>query len=87
MIVICGKVSSDFQDAPTGRLHTLAALLPYSECLLLRHVSVVVGRQGGFFWERWGDAPVHTLAAAMFLGKSEVCPTQASFAQLWYVCT
>ncbi|CAK0785082.1 hypothetical protein CVIRNUC_008288 [Coccomyxa viridis] len=29
-------------------------------------------RQGGFFWERWGDAPVHTLAAAMFLSKSEV---------------
>ncbi|KAJ2778598.1 alpha-1,2-mannosyltransferase ktr1, partial [Coemansia javaensis] len=29
-------------------------------------------RAGGFFLERWGDAPVHTLAAAMFLDKSQV---------------
>lgn len=27
---------------------------------------------GGFFYERWGDAPVHSLAAAMFLNASEV---------------
>ena len=26
----------------------------------------------GFFLERWGDAPVHSLAAAMFLNKSQV---------------
>lgn len=26
----------------------------------------------GFFMERWGDAPVHSLAAAMFLNKSQV---------------
>ncbi|KAJ3416231.1 hypothetical protein HDV05_002521 [Chytridiales sp. JEL 0842] len=27
---------------------------------------------GGFFYERWGDAPVHTLAVALFLDPSEV---------------
>lgn len=27
---------------------------------------------GGFFYERWGDAPVHSLAASLFLDKSEV---------------
>ncbi|KAG2221634.1 hypothetical protein INT45_001159 [Circinella minor] len=27
---------------------------------------------GGFFYERWGDAPVHSIAVAMFLNKSEV---------------
>ena len=30
-------------------------------------------RTGGFFFERWGDAPVHSLAAAMFLNSTEVC--------------
>lgn len=29
-------------------------------------------RAGGFFYERWGDAPVHSIAAAIFLNKSEV---------------
>ncbi|KAG1139255.1 hypothetical protein G6F37_008230 [Rhizopus arrhizus] len=29
-------------------------------------------RQGGFFYERWGDAPVHSLAVAMMLKSSEV---------------
>ncbi|VVT49947.1 uncharacterized protein SAPINGB_P002524 [Magnusiomyces paraingens] len=28
--------------------------------------------QGGFFYERWGDAPVHTIGASLFLNKSEV---------------
>ncbi|KAJ1974478.1 hypothetical protein H4R34_004703 [Dimargaris verticillata] len=27
---------------------------------------------GGFFYERWGDAPVHSMAVAMFLKKEEV---------------
>ncbi|KAI8148594.1 nucleotide-diphospho-sugar transferase [Fennellomyces sp. T-0311] len=26
---------------------------------------------GGFFYERWGDAPVHSIAASMFLRKDE----------------
>ncbi|OLY81892.1 Glycolipid 2-alpha-mannosyltransferase [Smittium mucronatum] len=29
-------------------------------------------RAGGFFYERWGDAPVHTLAVTMFLRKDQV---------------
>jgi alpha 1,2-mannosyltransferase len=27
---------------------------------------------GGFFYERWGDAPVHSLGVGLFLNKSEV---------------
>ncbi|KAJ1913051.1 hypothetical protein H4219_005368 [Mycoemilia scoparia] len=27
---------------------------------------------GGFFYERWGDAPVHSLGVAMFMDKSQV---------------
>ncbi|KAI7869039.1 glycosyltransferase family 15 protein [Spinellus fusiger] len=29
-------------------------------------------RAGGFFYERWGDAPVHSIAVGMFLNKSQV---------------
>ncbi|KAI9310602.1 glycosyltransferase family 15 protein [Dichotomocladium elegans] len=29
-------------------------------------------KAGGFFYERWGDAPVHSIAVGMFLNKSEV---------------
>ncbi|KAJ1963277.1 hypothetical protein GGI12_002149 [Dipsacomyces acuminosporus] len=29
-------------------------------------------RKGGFFYERWGDAPIHSLAVAMFLQKKDV---------------
>ncbi|CAG8564213.1 268_t:CDS:2 [Paraglomus occultum] len=29
-------------------------------------------KSGGFFYERWGDAPVHSIAAALFLEKSDV---------------
>lgn len=29
-------------------------------------------KSGGFFYERWGDAPVHSLAASLFLDKSEI---------------
>lgn len=28
--------------------------------------------EGGFFYERWGDAPVHSIAAALFLSKKQV---------------
>ncbi|KAJ1727751.1 hypothetical protein LPJ61_004414 [Coemansia biformis] len=28
--------------------------------------------EGGYFYERWGDAPVHSIAAALFLQKEEV---------------
>lgn len=29
-------------------------------------------RLGGFFYERWGDAPVHSLAASLFLPKEQI---------------
>lgn len=29
-------------------------------------------RSGGFFYERWGDAPVHSIAAALFLDADEI---------------
>jgi alpha 1,2-mannosyltransferase len=29
-------------------------------------------KQGGFFYERWGDAPIHSIAAALFLPKDKV---------------
>lgn len=29
-------------------------------------------KNGGFFYERWGDAPVHSIAAALFLNKSQI---------------
>lgn len=28
--------------------------------------------KGGFYYERWGDAPVHSIAAALFLDKNEI---------------
>ncbi|EEH40232.1 alpha-1,2 mannosyltransferase KTR1 [Paracoccidioides lutzii Pb01] len=32
----------------------------------------VLDKDGGFFYERWGDAPVHSIAAALMLKKEEV---------------
>ncbi|AMD20789.1 HDR047Cp [Eremothecium sinecaudum] len=29
-------------------------------------------KSGGFFYERWGDAPVHSIAASLFLDKEEL---------------
>lgn len=29
-------------------------------------------KAGGFFYERWGDAPVHSIAASLFLNRSDV---------------
>ncbi|GEQ72321.1 hypothetical protein JCM33374_g6008 [Metschnikowia sp. JCM 33374] len=29
-------------------------------------------KQGGFFYERWGDAPVHSIAASLFLPKDAI---------------
>ena len=29
-------------------------------------------KAGGFYYERWGDAPVHTLSVAMFVPKEEI---------------
>lgn len=29
-------------------------------------------KDGGFFYERWGDAPVHSIAAGLMLNRSEI---------------
>ena len=29
-------------------------------------------QDGGFFYERWGDAPVHSIAASLLLNKDEI---------------
>ncbi|KAF9032408.1 glycosyltransferase family 15 protein [Panaeolus papilionaceus] len=29
-------------------------------------------KQGGFYYERWGDAPVHSIAAALFASKDQI---------------
>ncbi|AET40111.1 alpha-1,2-mannosyltransferase KTR1 Ecym_5352 [Eremothecium cymbalariae DBVPG len=29
-------------------------------------------KKGGFFYERWGDAPIHSIAAALFLDRDEI---------------
>ncbi|EDO16942.1 hypothetical protein Kpol_1020p52 [Vanderwaltozyma polyspora DSM 70294] len=29
-------------------------------------------KAGGFFYERWGDAPVHSIAASLFLNREEI---------------
>ena len=29
-------------------------------------------QDGGFFYERWGDAPVHSIAASLLLDKNEI---------------
>lgn len=31
-----------------------------------------LGHNGGFFYERWGDAPVHSIAASVFLPKERI---------------
>jgi mannosyltransferase len=31
-----------------------------------------LNNEGGFYYERWGDAPVHTLAATLMLDKDEI---------------
>jgi alpha 1,2-mannosyltransferase len=28
--------------------------------------------KGGFYYERWGDAPVHSIAAALFTAKHQI---------------
>ncbi|KAJ1731034.1 hypothetical protein LPJ72_004155 [Coemansia sp. Benny D160-2] len=57
-------------------------------------------RAGGFFLERWGDAPVHSLAVAMLLSKDQVhyfdigylhrpfqnCPTDPDFNESHCFC-
>lgn len=37
-----------------------------------RRVFQYLDKEGGFYYERWGDAPVHSLAAAMLLKPEEL---------------
>lgn len=37
-----------------------------------RNLFDFLDRDGGFYYERWGDAPVHSLAAAMLLQPEEL---------------
>ncbi|CCH57847.1 hypothetical protein TBLA_0A00470 [Henningerozyma blattae CBS 6284] len=37
-----------------------------------RHFFDFLDREGGFFYERWGDAPIHSIAASMFLPKEKI---------------
>jgi mannosyltransferase len=37
-----------------------------------RKIFDYLDRDGGFYYERWGDAPVHSLAAAMLLRPEEL---------------
>lgn len=32
----------------------------------------ILDKDGGFFYERWGDAPVHSIAAGLLLKKEEI---------------
>lgn len=41
------------------------------------HCYITVDKAGGFFYERWGDAPVHSIAAALFLRKATLLGMQA----------
>ncbi|KAI7853428.1 nucleotide-diphospho-sugar transferase [Circinella umbellata] len=45
-------------------------------------------KTGGFFYERWGDAPVHSIAAALMLKQSEVhwFYDIGYFHNPWYQC-
>ncbi|KAI8141487.1 nucleotide-diphospho-sugar transferase [Fennellomyces sp. T-0311] len=45
-------------------------------------------KAGGFFYERWGDAPVHSIAAALMLKQSEVhwFYDMGYFHNPWYQC-
>jgi mannosyltransferase len=46
-----------------------------------RKIFEYLDRDGGFYYERWGDAPVHSLAAAMLLKPEEL----HHFSDLGYV--
>lgn len=51
--------------------------LTYSSSSRLRSPAYIdffdhLDHEGGFFYERWGDAPVHSIAAGLFLNKDEL---------------
>lgn len=46
--------------------------LSFFQSAQYRRYFAQLDRTGGFYYERWGDAPVHTLAAAHLLGKNKL---------------
>jgi hypothetical protein len=58
----------DIMCADTGVLMGVQAYEEYFRYL---------DQTGGFFYERWGDAPVHSLGAVMLLNSSQVPRTVA----------
>jgi len=49
--------------------------IPYSYTAVQAYEEYfkALDQSGGFFYERWGDAPVHSLGAVMLLNSTEVC--------------
>ncbi|KAJ7723722.1 glycolipid 2-alpha-mannosyltransferase-domain-containing protein [Mycena olivaceomarginata] len=41
--------------------------------------------KGGFYYERWGDAPVHSIGAALFARKDQIVRSFL-FSRAWFLC-
>lgn len=48
------------------------ASLEFFRSDIYREFIDTLEESGGFYYERWGDAPIHSIAAALFLPKSQV---------------
>ncbi|MCJ1398995.1 alpha 1,2-mannosyltransferase 2.4.1 [Xylographa trunciseda] len=44
----------------------------YNRCHFYLDFFNFLDKEGGFFYERWGDAPVHSIAASLMLKKEEI---------------
>lgn len=67
---------SDLQDSTYNLCHFWSnfeiADLRFLRSDAYREYFKFLDKTGGFFYERWGDAPVHSLAAALFLDNDEI---------------
>jgi alpha 1,2-mannosyltransferase len=61
----CTLTNFQWSNFEVGNLNWLRskAYIDYFESL---------DKDGGFFYERWGDAPVHSIAAGLLLKKEEI---------------
>lgn len=48
------------------------ALLKFWRLQAYRDYFDYLDKTGGFFYERWGDAPIHSIAAALFLPRDKI---------------
>lgn len=70
----------DFVSDDNGQTYNLChfwtnfeiASLDFYRSKAYRDYFNFLDKSGGFFYERWGDAPVHSIAASLFLDKSEL---------------